>query len=202
MTRDTASFDYKIDDTETLYQGFYRMERVTLTHQTFDGGEITIERELMDRPDAVCVLPVDFTTNQVVLIEQFRVGATKQRNPWLLEAVAGLIETDESPEDVARREALEEAGVALGRLHPVTEYLPSPGGTNERIYLYVAEVDSALAEGIHGLEHEGEDIRVHRVSLRQAFAWCEDGTINNAPALIALQWLQLHQDHLRTVWSE
>lgn len=202
MNRDTATFNYRIEQTEPLYEGFYRLERLTLTHQMFGGGDITIERELMDRHDAVCVLPVDLATDQVVLIEQFRVGAIKQSNPWLLEIVAGLIDKDETPEAVARREAMEEAGLELGRLHPISQYLPSPGGTNERVHLFAAEANSAGADGIYGLDVEGEDIRVHQVPLRQAYAWCEDGTINNAAALIALQWLQLHEAHLRTLWSE
>lgn len=201
MTRDTADFRYTIDETEPLYHGFYRMDRLTITHQTFRGETLTIQREMMDRHDAVCVLLVDFKTDHVVLVEQFRVGALKESNPWLMELVAGLIDKDEEPEEVARREAVEEAGLELGRLHPITHYLPSPGGSNERVYLYVAEVDSRDAGGIHGLDHEGEDIRVHRVPLTEAYRGCTDGTVNNAAALIALQWLQLNEQSLRNDWS-
>lgn len=201
MTRDTDHFQYRIDQNESLYQGFYRMDRLTLTHQTFGGSEQTIQREIMDRHDAVCVLLVDFARDEVVLIEQFRVGAIATANPWLLEVVAGLIDKDEAPETVARREAVEEAGVELGRLHPITRYLPSPGGSNETVHLYIAEVDAGAAEGLHGLDDEGEDIRVLRVPFEQAFAWCADGTVNNAASLIALQWLQLHHDWLRRHWS-
>jgi len=201
MTRDTAEFSFKIVESEPLYRGFYHMDRLTIAHQKFRGEELTIQREMMDRHDAVCVLLVDFKTDHIVLVEQFRVGALKEDNPWLMELVAGLIDKDEHPEEVARREAVEEAGLELGRLHPITHYLPSPGGTNERVYLYVAEVDSTNAGGIHGLDHEGEDIRVHRVPLSDAYHWCTDGTVNNAAALIALQWLQLNEHQLRTDWS-
>ncbi len=202
MTRDTDHFEFRIDKTEPLHNGFYRMDRLTVSHQTFHGKSLTIQREMMDRHDAVCVLLVDFKTDHLVLVEQFRVGALKERNPWLMELVAGLIDKDESPEEVARREAIEEAGLELGRLHPITHYLPSPGGTNERVYLYVAEVDSDGAGGIHGLDEEGEDIRVHRVPLTTAYHWCTDGTINNAAALIALLWLQLNETALRQEWSQ
>jgi ADP-ribose pyrophosphatase len=155
----------------------------------------------MDRHDAVCVLPLDITTGHVILVEQFRVGALRQANPWLLELVAGLIDKDEEPDQVAHREAEEEAGVELGRLHPINRYLPSPGGTNERVFLYVGEVDSRDAGGIHGLDEEGEDIRVHRIALQQAFDWCNDGTINNAATIIALQWVQLNLNWLTKHWS-
>jgi ADP-ribose pyrophosphatase len=201
MTRETRNYSYSIDQLEHLYEGFYNMDRYTLTHQTFAGQTLTIQRELMDRHDAVCVLPLDLSTGHVVLVEQFRVGALRQDNPWLLELVAGLIDKDEVPEQVARREAVEEAGVELGRLHPITQYLPSPGGTNERVFLYVGEVDSTGVGGIHGLDEEGEDIRVHRVPLEQAIEWCKDGTINNAASLIALQWVQINLNWLTAHWS-
>lgn len=200
MKRDTDTFSFQIDARQPLYQGFYRMDQLTLQHQRFQGGNLTITRELMDRHDAVCVLLVDLAKNTTVLIEQFRVGAIKENNPWLLELVAGLIDKDEQPEEVARREAQEEAGVTLKRMKAITRYLPSPGGTNESIHLFVAEVDSSSAAGIHGLDEEGEDIRVHTVALEEAFAWVRDGTINNAAAIIALQWLQLNLGDLKSDW--
>lgn len=202
MKRDTDNFQFRIEQREALYRGFYQMDRLTISHQRFQGGEQTITREMMDRRDAACVLLVDLSRDEVVLIEQFRVGAINTANPWLLEAVAGLIDKQaEIPEQVARREAVEEAGVELGRLHPIAHYLPSPGGSNENVYLYIAEADASSAKGVHGLDEEGEDIRVLRVPFAQAFAACRDGTINNAATLIALQWLQLNEDWLRQHWS-
>lgn len=200
MKRDTDSFQFSIDSQKPLYHGFYRMDQLTIQHQRFQGGMLTIHRELMDRPDAVCVLLVDLARETTVLIEQFRVGALKEQNPWLMELVAGLIDKDEQPEDVARREAQEEAGVSLGRMQPISRYLPSAGGTNERIHLFVAEVDSEHASGIHGLDDEGEDIRVHTVSFPAAFEMVRNGTINNAAAIIALQWLQLNLTDLKSEW--
>lgn len=201
MKRDTNTFSYTIDATEILYHGFYRMDKLTVTHQQFNGGKLTIQRELMDRHDAVCVLLADLKAEKFILIEQFRVGALAEENPWLIELVAGLIDKDETPEDVARREAMEEAGVDLKRLHFITRYLPSAGGSNERIYLYVAEADSQAASGVHGLDEEGEDIRVHTVPFAQAYQWVEDSVINNAAAIIALQWFRLNQETLQTQWS-
>lgn len=202
MKRDTDDFQFCIEQRDALYRGFYRMDKLTISHQRFAGGEQTIQREVMDRHDAVCVLLVDLPREEVVLVEQFRIGAINTANPWLLEVVAGLIDKDEQPDEVARREAAEEAGVELGRLHPISHYLPSPGGSNESVYLYIAEVDATMASGVHGLDEEGEDIRVVRLPLAHAFAACRDGTINNAAALIALQWLQLNVDWLRHHWSQ
>lgn len=67
--------------------------------------------------------------DEVVLIERLRIAAgDTSHSPWLLEMVAGMIETGKSIENVCRREALEEAGVDIGRCKLVLSYLASPGG--------------------------------------------------------------------------
>ncbi|CAD5106522.1 NUDIX domain-containing protein [Zestomonas carbonaria] len=187
---------------EACFQGFYRLDRVELRHRQFAGGMgPTISRELFVRHDAVCVLPYDPQRDCVVLIEQFRVGAmNKASNPWLLELVAGLIDTDEQPEEVARREAQEEAGLELGALWPITQYFPSPGGSDELVHLFVGRCDSEGAGGVHGLAEEGEDIRVHVWPLEDALQAVKDGLINNAASIIALQWLALNRAEVRGLW--
>lgn len=201
MTRLSDQFTFSIDQQEPIYEGFYRLNQLTIKHQRFNGGTMTIKRELLDRQDAVVIMLVDFKRNEMVLIEQFRVGALREDNPWLVEMVAGLIDTDESPEEVARREAKEEAGVKVGRVEFICRYLPSPGATNERIHLYVGEVDASAASGVHGLEDEGEDIQVVTIPLEQAYAEVNNGLINNAASIIGLQWLQLNEARLRTKWA-
>jgi ADP-ribose pyrophosphatase len=200
MNRDE---DVKILERETCFQGFYRLDRLHLSHRLFAGGMgRPISRELFVRHDAVCVLPYDPQLDRVVLIEQFRVGAMdKSPSPWLIEVVAGLIDKDEQPDEVARREAVEEAGLTLGELWPITQYYPSPGGSDERVHLYVGRCDSLGAGGIHGLEEEGEDIRVLVWSLEEALAAVRDGRINNAASIIALQWLALNRDEVRGRWA-
>jgi ADP-ribose pyrophosphatase len=147
---------------DNAYEGFYKLDRVQLRHEKFDGGmSRVINREVFVRHDAVCVLPYDPQRDEVVLIEQFRVGALgRTDNPWLIEMVAGLIDKDEEPEEVAHREAEEEAGLAFSALWPITKYFPSPGGSTEFVHLYLGRCDSSGAGGVHGLEEEAEDIRV------------------------------------------
>ncbi|MBF0676490.1 NUDIX domain-containing protein [Pseudomonas sp.] len=188
---------------ENCFTGFYRLDRLHLRHRQFS-GEMgpQISRELFVRHDAVCVLPYDPQRDEVVLIEQFRIGALGKRdNPWLLELVAGLIDTDEAPEQVARREAVEEAGLTLGVLWPITDYFPSPGGSDERVHLYLARCDSSAAGGVHGLAEEGEDIRVHVLSFGAALQALKEGYIDNAASIIALQWLALNRDEVRNLWG-
>lgn len=188
---------------ENCFQGFYKLDRVHLRHELFAGGmSREISRELFVRHDAVCVLPYDPQRDEVVLIEQFRVGAIgKTTNPWLVELVAGLIDKDEQPEEVAHREAMEEAGLTLGALWPITQYLPSPGGTDEVVHLFVGRCDSEGVGGVHGLPEEGEDIRVHVWPLEDALQAVRDGRINNAASIIALQWLALNRAEVRGLWA-
>lgn len=190
--------DVRLEQDEPLYQGFFRLHRLTLSHPRFEGGRVRIQRELLDRGDAVCVLLYDPARDAVVLVEQFRAGAlTKTDAPWLLELVAGIVESGESPEDVARRESIEESGIELGELIPITGYLPSPGGCDEWIELFCALVDAPESGGVFGLDEEGEDIKVHVIPAIEAFALVQQRVVNNAAAIIALQWLQLNHDRLK-----
>ena len=109
--------DVEIVDRELCYQGFFRLERVRLRHSLHRGGmSPVLVRETLEKGDVVAVLPYDPVADAVVMIEQFRVGAIgAPRGAWLLEIVAGLMEPGEQPDDVARREATEEAGLALRR---------------------------------------------------------------------------------------
>ena len=134
---------------EKCYEGFYKLDRVHLRHELFAGGmSREINREVFVRHDAVCVLPYDPQRDEVVLIEQFRVGAMgKTDNPWLVELVAGLIDKDEQPEEVAHREAQEEAGLVFGALWPMTKYFPSPGGSNEFVHLYLGRCETTGVGG-------------------------------------------------------
>ena len=195
--------DVEVLQRETCFKGFYRLDRLQLRHRQFAGGMgPQLSRELFVRHDAVCVLPYDPQRDSVVLIEQFRVGAMdKSSNPWLLELVAGLIDKAEQPEEVARREAVEEADLELTALWPITQYYPSPGGSDERVHLYIGRCDSEGAGGVHGLVEEGEDIRVHVWPLEDALQAVKDGRIDNAASIIALQWLALNRAEVRGLWS-
>lgn len=194
--------DVEIISKRKLFNGFFQMIEYRFRHRLFEGGwseEIT--REVFERRHAGVILPYDPKADKVVLIEQIRLPAIEtSQTPWLLEAVAGMIETDETAEQVVRREADEEAGLVIGRTEKALSYLSSPGGTSERMYVYVGEVDSSHASGIHGLKSENEDIRVHVVSREQAYQWVEEGIIDNAATVIVLQWLQLNYKKLQQKW--
>ncbi|HKF62961.1 MAG TPA: ADP-ribose diphosphatase [Dongiaceae bacterium] len=185
------------------YSGFFRINGYRLRHRLFAGGwSGVIEREVFERGHAVGVLPYDPVADSVVLIEQFRIGAlVAGMSPWLIEVVAGIIEEGEPPEEVARRETQEEAGLEIQALMPMCRYLVSPGGSSESVLLYCGRVDSRGAGGIHGLAEEHEDIRVDRLAYGEAMRLLEEGRVTNSVSLIALQWLALHRDRVRAVWA-
>jgi ADP-ribose pyrophosphatase len=200
--------DVQILSKETLYQGFFKMVKYAFKHKLFEGGwSDVVEREVFERGHAVAVLPYDPVLDEFVMIEQFRIGAfstsslASTSSPWLLEVVAGIIEEGETPEEVCCREAKEEAGLDIQKLHKALSYLASPGGTTERLHIYVGLVDASNAKGVHGLEHESEDILVHRVPTSVAFDWINQGKIDNSATLIALQWFAMNKQQILENWS-
>ena len=195
--------DRRVDVIErTLaFDGHFKILRYRLRHEQFRGGMgPALTREVFERGQAVVVLPYDPVRDQVVLIEQFRIGAHGViDDPWLLEPVAGIIEPGEPPEAVARREAAEEAGLELLDLIPAGWCFVSPGGTTETFRLFVARIDATGAGGVFGLDEEGEDIRAHVLPLDDALARLDAG-VAVASTMIALQWLALHRDEVRGRW--
>jgi len=194
--------DWCLIEEETCYQGFFKLVRYHFQHALFKGGQSPVlNREIFVRGDATCVLLYDPSKQSVVFVEQFRIGGLKRSDaPWMFELVAGINEEGEIPEGVARREAVEEAGAEILDLLHIYDFFPSPGGSTERINLFLGLVDSLGLGGVHGLEEEGEDIKVHVVSLDEAKSMLSKGVLDNSPAIIAMQWLLLNQAQVDAQW--
>ena len=206
MSKKILSFtsnDVEITDITPVYRGFFTMQEYQFRHKCFNGEwSPTIKREIFERGHAVGILPYDPEQKEFVLIEQVRIGALPTSStPWLIEIIAGMIDEGETEEDVCHRESMEEAGIRLTHLTKAVNYLSSPGGTTERVRLYVAKTDATLAHGVHGLVSESEDIKVHRVAESTAREWLENGLIDNAAAIIALQWFFMHKTTLLEQWQ-
>ena len=192
--------DVEILETITCYDGFLRIDKVRLKCRLFEGGwSKEFHREVLRREPGVGVLLYDPHLDKVLLVEQFRIGCVDdQRNgPWALELVAGLLESDETPADVAIRETREETGIEIEHPILVCEYYNSPGGSAEKMTVYCACFDAAKAGGIFGVETESENIRTIVLSREEAQAAVGSGRINNAMSIIALQWLQLNLENTR-----
>ncbi|MGD8910162.1 MAG: NUDIX domain-containing protein [Chromatiales bacterium] len=197
-------FHYEIIESEAVYRGFLKLNRYRLRHELYLGGESEIlVRERLEGLRAASVLLYDPRLDQVVLVEQFRIGALEREAlPWVLETVGGFVPQQEEDEAVARREALEEANCAIGRIERICEFMVSPGISVDRIVLFCGEVDSSQAAGVHGLDHEGEDIRVVVMKAQEAISELYGGRANSTSILIALQWLAMNRTALRERWSE
>jgi len=179
---------YRITDRDTLYQGFFKLELCRVACDRHSGGSAQLVLENFERGDAVAVVLYDPCKDEVLLIEQFRIGpAIRQDRAWLIEIVAGMIEGDEPPDVCARRECIEEAGYEPSTLKPLGCYYVSPGGTSERIFLYLGEVDAEkpVADG-GGLSYEHEDIRHFWVGRAEALNMVKDGRINSSAPMLAL----------------
>ncbi|WP_110649153.1 NUDIX domain-containing protein [Salinicola peritrichatus] len=186
-------------ETQKLYSGFFELENRRLRHRRFNGEwSDTIAREVHVRRDAVGVLLYDPVRDTVVLVEQIRAGALDDPvSPWKLELVAGLVEAGETPVEVARREAQEEAGCHIRELIELHRYYPSPGACTEQVTLFCGLIDCTGIGGIHGVEDEQEDILVHVMSFPDAWDRLMAGQLDNAMALIGFYWLARERAALR-----
>ena len=195
--------DVNITSIEPVFNGFFKIHAYKFNHALFSGGmSQTVRREILERGHAVAVLPYDASTDSVLLIEQIRIGAqATKESPWLLECIAGMAEGSTDYEEVVRKEAKEEAGLELQELEFMTSYLSSPGGTTERLYLYLAKTDLSKAGGIYGLDNEDVDINVHVVPFSDAMTRLNNGEIDNAATVISLQWLALNKARMLAKWQ-
>jgi ADP-ribose pyrophosphatase len=196
---DATPANVQIATSHTAFLGHFRVHRYLLRHRRHAGGWTDwVTREVFERRPTVAVLLYDPRADAVVLLTQFRLGALAAGKPcWQHEIVAGEIEGGETPATVARRETLEEAGAAIYRLIPMHDVVISPGPSTERARIYCGLVDSRALGGLHGVAAEQEDIRAEVVPFTRAQSMLAAGLIDNAPAIIALQWLALHRPDLR-----
>ena len=194
---------YKILLREVLFQGYFRVDRLHIQHDRFDGAQSSVfTREVFHRgSEGAGVLLFDPQHDKVVLVEQFRAApALTGRPAWMMEIVLGAIDGGETPEQAVRREALEEAGCEVQDIQRIAGYFTSPGGTSEYIHLFVGRVNAPADGGVFGVESENEDIRIHVLDATRAISLLYANKIQDAQTLIALQWFAMHHTDLRSRW--
>lgn len=182
------------------HTGFFALDELTVDHPTFAGGRSgPFRREAFRGGEAALLLPYDPARDRVLLVEQFRVGPLMRGDPrpWTLEPVAGLVDPGEAPEDTARREAREEAGIEIGRIEHVLSAYPSPGASTEFFHCFVGLCDLPDGHiGPGGLDAEGEDIRPHVLPLDAAMGLIGTGEANVLPLATLLLWTQANRARL------
>ncbi|MGB0747388.1 MAG: NUDIX domain-containing protein [Magnetospiraceae bacterium] len=186
----------------TPFKGYFQVDQYRLRHRTYEGGFTGImQREVFERGHAAAVVLYDADLDQLVMIEQFRVGAHAAGwHPWMWEIVAGIIEDGETAEEVIRREVVEEANCPVQALEPLISFLVTPGGSSESIALFCGQVDSATVGGVHGLAEEHEDIRVTAIGVEDVFTMLDAGEIINATALIGILLFRARHAEFREKW--
>ncbi len=201
LRRAAAPGDVQCERLREPYANFFSVEEAELRFRRFDGSMTpVVTRASFIATDAVTVLPYDPRRERVMVIEQFRPGPWSRgdANPWSLEPIAGRIDGGESPEIAARREAGEEAGLALSRLVPIGQYYPSPGAVTEYIYSYlgIAELPDT-ASGLGGAPSETEDIRAHVIPVARLMELLSSGEARNGPLVLSALWLMREREALR-----
>jgi ADP-ribose pyrophosphatase len=186
------------------HKDFFELNAFEFQHRKMDGSlSPVLTRVVLERGHSVGVLPYDPERDEVLLIQQFLIGAHRaDLDNCPLQVVAGMVEPGESGEDVARREAMEEAGCDIGQLRAAQRIQPSPGGSSEVIDTFVAEADLANAGGRFGLESEHEDIKAIVMSADEAIALLDAGKITAGPAVAVLQWFARRHHELRNEWLQ
>ncbi len=194
---------WKLHHKDLKYDGHFKVTKYQLTHEKFDGSDTPLlQREVVGRQDAVAMVAFDPDADKVVLVNQFRMGAIKEQQPWLTEIVAGLIEAEEIAEDVVIRECQEEIGCRPSKLLKIAGFYTSPGGLTEWIDLYIGKVSVNELVASAGLEEEGEDIKVMVVPATDIPYMLSTGEIRSAIGIIGLQWFVMNHENIKQQWLD
>lgn len=171
---------FRVLTSQVVYEG--HLARVRIDEVWMPDGAVA-QREVVERPDAVAVVPVT-ADREVVLLRQYR-HALGER---LLEIPAGLLDVDgESYEDAAQRELVEEVGLAAGTLEPLVRFANSAGWSDEQTTVFLAtDLRPASPPDTFAAVHEEADMEVVRLPLAETVAAAQRGEIIDAKTLIGL----------------
>jgi 8-oxo-dGTP pyrophosphatase MutT (NUDIX family) len=168
----------KVDERRT-YDGHF-VHVAVATFEAEDGS--TFEREIIRHRGAVGVVALTADGRSAVLVRQYRVAI----EDVLLEIPAGVRDVDgEPPEETARRELEEEAGLrAVGPLELLTEYVVAVGLTDETLSIYLCRETEACESRPQSAEEAL--MEVVEVALDDVPAMIADGRIRDGKTIIGL----------------
>jgi nudix-type nucleoside diphosphatase (YffH/AdpP family) len=193
-----------ISGQKRIFDNFFKIDEFCVSHEQLDGTMSADQRRLVfERGDAVAALLLNLDSKTVVLVRQFKLPTLVGRgrdfdatmDGWITEAIAGMINENETPEAAVVRETMEETGYQIHNPRLIAKFFSSPGGTSERIFVYFAEVRESDRRGPGGGLGD-EDIEVLQMPLGELFRQLRIGTIEDPKLIVAGYWLQ---DHLRSI---
>ena len=191
------SINIQVENIQREYLGFFALNQISLKYSQFDGDISELKnRVILMGSEASLILPYDPVLDKVLLVEQFRIGpfCRGDRAPWVFEPVAGIIEVGETPDEAAKREGFEEAGLEVTQLVKMGSGYPNPGEATSYFYNYIAIVDlSEYSPGIYGAKNEGEDIRTHVIDFNTVLNWSVSNKLRVLPLNTMVLWLALNK---------
>jgi ADP-ribose diphosphatase len=183
-----------IAGSQLLAKGFRPYERVRFATA---GDAAPQAVDILRAGPAAAVLPIDLGRDEIILLRQLRLAAhLANGHGQLVEIVAGHAEGSEPVVETARRECVEEIGVAPDPLIELLSYFPTPGMSDELITLFLGVVDAARVPQHAGLAAEHERTLLVRVPVDDALALLDGGVVHNGPLVLALHWLARNRNRL------
>lgn len=179
---------YEIISQTRVLDAWLHVDHVTVRFEQFAGGlGAPVTRDVVRRQDASVALVRHRTRGTLIFVDQFRLASAGKGDGWVVEICAGKLDEGETPEEAMRRELTEETGYEALSLAPVTSFFVSPGYTDERMHLFVVDVDGEPGDA-PGDGHE--DIRLVELTVGEAQRWADEGRFADAKTLLALYWLR------------
>lgn len=195
----------KLLQQKIVFEGYHRLEVCHFQPKSLHGEKWMnpMSREVFRTGPVASTLLYCPESDEVLMNEQFRAGAfmAGAENPWLIECCAGGIDEGETPEDAARREALEETGTEVLEIEPIGTVYTSPGCFDEEFFLFCGRIANPKGGGIHGLvEEEGEEIKTHLMPAADVIALLDAGKITNVTTALCLHWFARNREKIRKKW--
>lgn len=179
-----------VNKKKRIFDDFFKIDEITYRIEKFN-GEMSepIRRLNFERGDSVAAIVYDTVKKKLLFTRQFRIAAWEKSDGWMLEIVAGMLDKEGTPEDIIKKEVMEEIGYATDSATPISTFFVSPGGTSERIHLFYVEVSEKVAEG-GGLDSEQEDIQLVEYDVEDILQQLDNLQIEDAKTIIGLMWLK------------
>lgn len=174
--------EWPVLESRDLHRGDWvvalRSDRIR--HPDHPDGE-TFKRIVLEHPGAVVVLAID-DRDHAVCLSQYRHAAARR----FVELPAGVIDADEEPLEVGRRELREEAGLEAGEWTHLLSTYSSPGYSAEIIHYYLARDLREVGRGAFVPAHEEADMELFRVPFAELLGGVLSGAVRDAPVALAV----------------
>ncbi|MBA3036414.1 MAG: NUDIX hydrolase [Desulfobacterium sp.] len=173
----------KLNSSKIIYKGkvfSFFSDNVTLPNG------LTTNIDVIRHPGASAIVPL-LNDNEIILIKQYRYAV----GGFIWEIPAGVLDPGEAPLECAKRELIEETGYSANEMEKLTEIVPVPGYSDERIHIFLA---TGLSESKQNLDDD-EILKVHTLKLDAAMEMIRSGEITDSKTIAGLFLASQFLDH-------